>query len=214
MYVIVTKNLKAFKVRIAKHVIYAHKNRKGQVYIGQSLCMVNRWEEHNQIAKSESHPERDQTFKKSLRNDKSWQHYVIAIANNQEEADEAESSAISFYKPSLNSHPGKGTPKTDKYGFLPLNGDGREISLEAKTVTRYTKQERYSDKERKIIKCKVIRKTGKSHISFECISDGYRVTISHEKRLGFKVGDIVTISNAAKGKGIYTTTDYSEVTLF
>ncbi|MDO6612273.1 GIY-YIG nuclease family protein [Shewanella sp. 1_MG-2023] len=213
MYAVVTKNLKAFKVKIAEHVIYAHKNRKGQVYIGQSRCMVNRWAEHQQIANSPLHPEHNQAFKKSLRDEKVWQHYIIAIADNQKEADEAETSAIDFYKPQLNSQPGIGIPKPEVYGFLPLNGDGREISLEAKTITRYRKQERFCDKERRIIKCRTIRKAGKSHISFECIDDGYRVNISYEKRLAFNVGDIVSISYAAKGKGIYTTTDYSEITL-
>jgi len=213
MFVIVTKNIKAFQVRNSKHIVYAHQNMKGEIYIGQSVCIVNRWAEHNQIANTSSHPEYDQVFKKSLRENKHWRHYVIAIANTQAEADFAESAAIAHYKPQLNSHPGRGNGSPSQFGFVPLNAVGREISIDAKVIKRYLNQERFTDSERKIIKCLAIRKPGKSHISFECIDDGCRVSISHHKRVGFKVGDRVSISFAAKTKGLYTTTKYSEVTL-
>ena len=34
MYVLVTPNIKGYQDRNTKHVIYAHKNEKGHVYIG------------------------------------------------------------------------------------------------------------------------------------------------------------------------------------
>ncbi len=211
MYVLVTPNIKGYQARNAKHVIYAHKNEKGHVYIGQSGCMVNRWNEHLQIAKSKSHPEYGQKFKKSLRESKRWEHYVIGIAETASIANDVESAAIVFYKPALNSIPGTSSNTENLYDFQPLDRNGREIKLEGKTIDRYRKQERYSDKERKTIKCRAINKSGKSHVSFECIDDGMRVNISHDKRIGFCAGDTVKISFAAKGKTFYTTTEYSQV---
>ncbi|MGF1694466.1 GIY-YIG nuclease family protein [Vibrio lamellibrachiae] len=213
MNVTITLNIKAFKVRTAKHVIYAHLNTKGELYIGQSTCMVNRWDEHQQIANSPSHPETNQIFKTALRKNKYWTHFVIGVADDQESANNLESSAIHFYKPSLNSHVGPSSYTKNDYDFCKLSDGGREITLEGKTINRYRTQERFTDRERKTIKCRAIRKVGKSHISFECIEDGVRVSISHDKRNGFSPGDIVHISFCAKGKTTYTTTDYSEVRL-
>ncbi|QRK80160.1 GIY-YIG nuclease family protein [Shewanella sp. LZH-2] len=213
MHVFLTQNLKAFQVKNAKHVIYAHENLKDEVYIGQSRCMVNRWNEHQQIANSKNHPEYEQKFKKALREHKHWRHYIVAIASNQEEADNVESAAIAYYKPSLNSHPGPSKNTKDIYGFVPLNTNGREITMEGKAIKRHMTQERFTDSERKSIRCKVIRKVGKSYVSFECIKDGFRVNIAFEKRAGFKPGDTVLISHTAKGKTFYTTTDHSDVML-
>ncbi|MFV0576793.1 MAG: GIY-YIG nuclease family protein [Vibrio sp.] len=211
MNVIVTPNLKAFQVRNANHVIYIHQNMSGDLYVGQSHCMVNRWNEHMLIATSPNHPEYMQEFKQALRKSKHWIHYVVAVANTQEEADKAESAAICFYNPSLNGHPGRSTYKDNTYDFQSLNSGGREIELQPTRIDRYRTQERFTDKERSTIRCRAIRKVGKAHISFECIEDGYRVNVSHQKRDGFKEGDIVSISFAAKGKTFYTTTDYSEI---
>ncbi|HAS6041650.1 TPA: GIY-YIG nuclease family protein [Vibrio vulnificus] len=213
MNVTVTTNLKAFQVRTAKHVIYAHQNMNGDVYIGQTSCIVNRWNEHMQVATSPNHPEYMQVFKQALRKNKYWFHYIVAVAKTQDEADKAEAAAIAFYNPSLNSHVGRSTDNHNKYDFQPLSSGGREIELEATRIDRHRTQERFTDKERKTIRCRAIRKVGKSHISFECIEDSFRVNVSHEKRVGFKEGDVVTISFAAKGKTFYTTTDYSEIKL-
>ncbi|HIF9062282.1 TPA: GIY-YIG nuclease family protein [Photobacterium damselae] len=211
LHVVITPNLKAFQVRNANHVIYAHQSPNGDVYIGQAQCIVNRWAEHNHIANSLSHPESHQKFKVALRTVRHWNHYIVAIADTQGEADIAEASAIKFYKPSLNMHVGRSTLSYVDYNFQPLNGDGRETVIEGKQITRYQTQERFSDRERSTILCRAIRKVGKSHISFECISDGMRVNVSHAKRVGFREGDRVTISHAAKGKSFYTTTDYSDI---
>ncbi|UPR36929.1 GIY-YIG nuclease family protein [Vibrio cyclitrophicus] len=213
MNVIVTTNLKAFQVRTANHVIYAHQNMNGDVYVGQTGCIVNRWNEHMQIATSPIHPEHMQTFKQALRKNKHWFHYIVAVAKTQNEADKAEAAAIKFYKPSLNSHVGRSTDVNNEYDFQPLSSGGREIELEATRIDRHRTQERFTDRERKTIRCRAIRKVGKSHISFECMEDGFRVNVSHEKRVGFKAGDIVSISFAAKGKTFYTTTDYSDIKL-
>ncbi|MBB1384381.1 GIY-YIG nuclease family protein [Pseudoalteromonas sp. SG45-5] len=213
MKVIITKNLKESHVRTAKHIIYAHQNLNGDVYIGQAKCMVNRWNEHMQLAKSLTHPESMQKFKQALRHNKNWHHYIIATASNQEKADKVEAAAIAFYKPKLNSHPGRSCDKSTKYDFQLLARGGKEVELEAAKIDRYKTQERFTDRERKTIHCKAILKNGKSHISFECIDDGFRVNVSHQKRVGFKEGDIVTISFAAKGKTFYTTTDYSDIKL-
>lgn len=99
MYVIVAPNMKASKVRISNHVIYAHQNEFGEIYIGQSDCMVNRWNAHRQTAESKSDPEYEQKFKKALRKSKRWNHYVVAIADTQQLANDVESAAIEFYKP-------------------------------------------------------------------------------------------------------------------
>lgn len=211
LYVVVTPNLKAYQVRNAKHVIYAHQSPSGDVYIGQTSCIVNRWTEHQQVAFSTNHPERNQLFKVALRSHLNWRHYIVAIAETQYEADIAEASAIDFYKPSLNMHKGRSTTIRD-YRFCPLNGEGREITLENKQVVRYQTQERFTDSERNTILCKAIRKVGKSHISFECVADGMRVNVSHTKRVGFSSGDLVRISHAAKGKSFYSTTAYSTIT--
>ena len=213
MKVIITKNLKEFQVRNALHIIYAHQNLNSDVYIGQAKCIVNRWNEHMQLANSLTHPESKQKFKQALRYNKNWRHYIIAIASNQEKADKVESAAIAFYKPTLNSHPGRSCDKNTKYDFQSLAPDGKEVELEAAKIVKYKTQERFTDKERKTIQCKAILKKGKSHISFECIDDGFRVNVSHKKRGGFKEGDLVTISFAAKGKSFYTTTDYSDIKL-
>lgn len=211
LYVVVTLNLKAFQVRNANHIIYAHQSSNGDVYIGQAQCIVNRWAEHHHVANSPSHPERNQKFKVALRTEKHWKHYIIAIAETQTEADIAEASAINFYNPSLNMHVGRSSISNVDYNFQPLNGDGRETIIEGKQVTRYQTQERFTDRERSTILCRTIRKVGKSHISFECINDGMRVNVSHSKRVDFGEGERVTISHAAKGKSFYTTTDYSEI---
>lgn len=213
MYVTVAANIKAFKVRNAPHVVYAHKNRKDEVYIGQTQCVVNRWNEHNQIATSPSHPEYNQTFKAAIRANRDWYTYIVATADTPQEANDAEAAAIKFYNPSLNSHPGKSSNTENRYGFVLLNGEGREIRLEAKGKVAYRTQDRFTDKERSTIRCRTIRKTGKNYVSFESLADGFKVNISHEKRAEFKPGDVVLISYAAKGKTIYTTTDYSEITL-
>lgn len=213
MRVLVTENIKAFKVRNAKHVVYAHQNSKGEVYIGQSNCIVNRWNEHILIARSVNHPEHEQRFKKSLREFTTWIHYIIGYSDTQSEADDIEAAAIEFYKPKLNSHPGRGMKNYEAYDFRALEKIGREITLDATEIIRYRNQERFSDRERTTITCKAVTKIGKSHVSFQCIKDGFHVHISHEKRKGFKSGDIVTISFAAKGTRFYTTKNDSEIKL-
>ncbi|MFN1582045.1 GIY-YIG nuclease family protein [Vibrio rotiferianus] len=212
MNVVVTNNLKAYQVRNAKHVVYIHQNLQGDLYVGQSTCVVNRWNEHMQIATSPKHPEYMQKFKQALRASKYWCHYIVAVGKSQSEADDAEAAAIAYYKPTLNAHAGRSTNKKNTFNFQPLSQGGREIILEGTRIDRYLNQERFQDSERSTILCKAIRKVGKSHISFECIADGFRVNISHSKREGYKAGDLVHISFAAKGKTCYTTTDYSEVT--
>lgn len=211
MNVILMHNISPLDARTAKYVVYAHVNSSGDSYIGQSSCIVNRWSEHLQIANSNCHPEHNQKFKSALRKNVKWEHYILGLYSNQLSAEKAESAAILFYKPTLNSHPGKWTEDKNEYRFEPLKRDSLETMMNGKPIERYKIQARFTDADRQTIKCKAVRKSGKKHISFECIDDGIKVTISHEKRVGFKEGDIVYITNSAKGKTAYSTTDSSTV---
>ncbi|GAA4650940.1 hypothetical protein GCM10023116_32230 [Kistimonas scapharcae] len=193
--------LTAAQVRNASFVIYAHQC-DGGVYVGFCNDVVTRWNTHFSDAFNVKSREYQSPFRCAIRKYDHFRHFIIAVANTEEEARQIEAEAIREYG-TLNVRNEERclTGRTCEFG--PLSRVNDQMDIRSK---RNINNESRSDDDRQLALAKIVFHHGRKRllsIKNEFFPAGLRVECPRPARDPFDEGDIVSFLAALserKGK--------------
>ena len=189
--------LTSLMVKDAKYFLYAHRSHDNEVYVGISRCPVTRWSDHQIGANDKYCRHHGCSFYRKMRETNAWTHYLLGVAQTEEDIRHMEAAAIDFYG-TLNSQ-SEYTHK--KFRFAPLTSSTSQMYLGrmARVVTQHNRNASdYQWVHARIIwegKRKRVITTGNN-----CFPAGLKIQAGRADRDRFNVGDSVRVRGIMASK--------------
>ena len=184
-------------VNNANYFLYAHRSHDNEVYVGISKCPVKRWNDHEIGASDPYCSHYGCPFYRKMRETKAWTHYLLGVAQTEDEIRHMEAAAIAFYG-TLNSRL-EYTQK--KFRFSPLNTATTQIHLGR--MARNAVNHNRSDSDYEWINARIIWERNKKRVITTgngSFAAGLMIQAGRADRDRFHVGDKVKIRGIMSSK--------------
>lgn len=194
-------NITLNEVKKSAYVIYAHSCSEG-VYVGMSSDPVKRWQEHYSDAFNKDSHHYNGKFRAAIRKcGSNFTHYIVAIANSENDARNKEAAAIEYYGDQLNMIVEINHGDLD-YGFNSISNQIGQIVVLDKKESRGVFYSR-DDSQRITVTGEIYFQEGRKRlrtITGQAFPSGMNIECPRDERARFNIGDKVRVNVALSTK--------------